>query len=84
MFLHDRPLVVKPASTPWPLLPKQTWRDSLPADMLLSAVSTLVVALPSSEILKPLMNYPVYIKKIRCLKHGNHFHNSHSVMKYHK
>jgi hypothetical protein len=44
---------------PWRLLPKRTWRDYLQIDMLLSAVSVLVVALPSSEIPKGLMNYPV-------------------------
>ena len=37
----------------------QTWRDSLPIDMLLSAVSVLVVAQPSSEVPEGLMNYPV-------------------------
>jgi hypothetical protein len=45
MFLHDCPLAVKPANTPWWLLPEQTWRDSLSSDMQLSAVSILVVAL---------------------------------------
>ena len=39
---------------------KKTWRDSLPIDMLLSAVSVLVVAQLSSEILEGLMNNPVY------------------------
>jgi hypothetical protein len=33
MFRHDCPLVVKPATTPWHLLPKQTWRDCLPIDI---------------------------------------------------
>jgi hypothetical protein len=60
IFHHDCPLAVKTASTPWCLLPKQTWRDSLPTHMLLSAVSILVVALPSLEILEGLMNYSVY------------------------
>ena len=41
---------------------KKTWRDSLPIDMLLSAVSVLVVAQSSSEILEGLMNNPVYEK----------------------
>jgi hypothetical protein len=59
MFCHDCTLAVKPASTPWRLLPKKTWRDSLPIDML-SAVSVLVVELPSSEVPEGLMNYPVY------------------------
>jgi hypothetical protein len=31
---------------------KKTWRDSLPTDMLLSAVSVLVVAQPSLEVLE--------------------------------
>ena len=38
---------------------KKTWRDSLPIDMLLSAVSVLVVAQSSSEIPKGLTNNPV-------------------------
>jgi hypothetical protein len=48
MFRHNCPLAVKLASTPRRLLPKKTWRDSLLIDMLLFAVSVLVVALPSS------------------------------------
>jgi hypothetical protein len=60
MFRHDCPLAVKPASTPVRLVHKKTWRDSLPIDMLLSAVSVLVVVQPSSEIPKGLMNYPVF------------------------
>ena len=35
---------------------KKTWRDSLPIDMLLSAVSVLVVAQSISEIPEGLMN----------------------------
>jgi len=38
----------------------KTWRGSLPIDMLLSAVSVLVVAQLSSEVPEGLMNYPVY------------------------
>ena len=38
---------------------KKNWRDSLPIDMLLSAVSVLVVGQPSSEIPERLMNHPV-------------------------
>jgi len=38
----------------------QVWRDSLPIDMLLSAVSVLVVAQSSSEIPERFMNNPVY------------------------
>jgi hypothetical protein len=59
VFHHDCPLVVEPASTPWHLLPKQIWRNSLPINMLLSAVSVLVVALPSLDIPEGFMNYPV-------------------------
>ena len=40
---------------------KKTWRDSLPNDMLLSAVSVLVVAQSSPEIPEGLMNNPVYL-----------------------
>ena len=59
IFLHDYPVVVEPGSTPRPLVQKKTWRDSLPIDMLLSAVSVLVVAQSSSEIPEGLMNNPV-------------------------
>jgi len=38
---------------------KKTLRDSLPIDMLLSAVSVLVVAQSSSEVPEGLMNNPV-------------------------
>ena len=61
MFRHDCPLAVKPASTPRHLVHKKTWRDSLPIDMLLSAVSVLVVARPSSEVPEGLMNYPLFV-----------------------
>ena len=55
------PPAVKPADRPWRLVQKQkTWRDSLPIDMLLSAVSVLVVGQPSSKIPEGLMNYPVF------------------------
>jgi len=59
IFRHDYPLAVEPASTPR-LLEKKTWRNSLSIDMLLSAVSVLVVAQSSSEIPEGLMNNPVY------------------------
>jgi hypothetical protein len=62
MFRHDCPLAVKPASTQWRLLPKQTWTDSLPIDMLLSVASVLVVAKPISEFSEGLMNYPVHVR----------------------
>ena len=58
IFRHDYPLAVEPGSTPRPLVQK-TWRDTLPIDMLISAVSVLVVAQSSSEILEGLMNNPV-------------------------
>ena len=60
IFLHDYSLAVEPVSTPRPLV-KKAWRDSLPIDMVLSAVSVLVVAHSSSEIPEGLMNNPVYI-----------------------
>ena len=49
----------EPGSTPRPLVQKKTWRDSLPIDMLFSAVSVLVVAQSSSEVPEVLMNNPV-------------------------
>ena len=61
IFRHDYPLAVEPASTPRPLVQKKTWRDSLSIDMLLSAVSILVVTQSSSEIPEGLMNNPVYM-----------------------
>jgi len=57
MFSHDCPLAVKPASTPRHLVHKNTWRDSLPIDMILSAVSVLAVVQQSSEVPEGLMNY---------------------------
>jgi hypothetical protein len=38
-FVTTAPLAVKPASTPRRLIQKNTWRDSVSIDMLLSAVS---------------------------------------------
>jgi len=61
IFCHDYPLAVEPACMPRPLVQKKTWRDSLPIDMILSAVSVLVVAQSSSEIPEGLMNNPVCI-----------------------
>ena len=58
-FRHDYPVAVEPGSTPRPLVQK-TWRDSLPIDKLLSAVSVLVVAQSSLEIPQGLMNNPVF------------------------
>ena len=60
IFLHDYPLAVEPGSTPRPLVQKKTWRDSPPIDMLLSAVSVLVVAESSSEIPEGLINNPAF------------------------
>jgi hypothetical protein len=59
MFCHDCPLAVKPASTPQLLVHKKTLRDSVPIDMLLSAVSVLAVAQPSSVVPEGLMNHAV-------------------------
>ena len=59
IFLHDYPLAVEPGSTPRPLVQKKTSRHFLPIDMLLYAVSGLVVAQSSSEIPEGLMNNPV-------------------------
>jgi hypothetical protein len=61
MLRHDCPLAVKPASTPTRLVHKKAWSDSLSIDMLLSAVSVLVVAQLSSELPEGLMNYPVNV-----------------------
>ena len=58
IFRHDYTLAVEPGSTPRPLVQKP-WRDSLPIDMLLSAVSVLVVAQSISEIPEGLMNNSV-------------------------
>jgi len=60
MFHHDCSLTVKPASMPWRLVQKKIWRDSLPVDMLLSAVSVLVVVQPNSEVPEGLMNYHIF------------------------
>jgi len=40
---------------------KKTLRDSLPIDILLSAVSVLVVAQSSSEVPEGIMNNPLYL-----------------------
>jgi hypothetical protein len=66
MFRHDCPpsgetckYATAPITPPPPQ--KKSWRDSLPIDMLLSAVSVLVVALPISEIPEGFMNHPVFV-----------------------
>ena len=61
IFFHDYPLAVEPGISPRPLEQKKSWRDSLPIDMLLSAVSVLVIAQSNSEIPEGLMNNPVYV-----------------------
>ena len=48
-----------------PSVQKKSWRDSLPIDILLSAVYVLVVAQPSSEVPEGLMNYPVCVNKLK-------------------
>jgi hypothetical protein len=63
MFHHNCIVAVKPASTPWCLLSKKIWKDSLPTDIL-SFVSVLIVVLLSSEIPETLMNYPVDVTHI--------------------
>jgi len=57
-FSSRLPLTVEPPSTPKPLVQKKILRDSLPIDMLLSAVSVLVIAQSSSEVPEGLMNNP--------------------------
>jgi hypothetical protein len=59
-FRHECPLAVKPATTPRRLVHKKAWREILPFDVLLYAVSVLVVAQPSSEFPQGLMNYRVF------------------------
>ena len=63
IFRHNYPLVVEPGRTPRPLVQKKLG-DSLPIDMLLSAVSVLVVAQSSSEIPEGLMNNPVLLSLV--------------------
>jgi hypothetical protein len=60
MFRHDCPLAVKPESKPRRLVQKN-WRNSLPIDMQLSALSDLVVAQPSSEFQGGLIDSPIYV-----------------------
>ena len=56
---------------PRPLVQKKPWRDSLSIDMLLSAVSVLVVAQSSSEIPEGLMNNPVCPRLVLDMDHRN-------------
>jgi hypothetical protein len=67
---------------PWHLLPKQTWKDSLPIDMFLSAVSVLVVALPSSEVPGWLMIYPVFGKHCRLCRGGKNHVQDHIILTF--
>jgi len=62
IFRHDYPLAGEPASTPRFLVQKRTLRDSPPIDVLLSALSFLVVAQSSSEVPEGLTNNPVLCK----------------------
>jgi hypothetical protein len=62
-FVTIAPLAVKPASTPRRLVQKKLGRDSLSIDMLLSAMSVLVVAQSRSESPEGLMNNPVLLQK---------------------
>jgi hypothetical protein len=64
MFHHDCPLVVKSASTPWHLVHKKTWRDSLPIDMLPSGTTIPATVPQRSEIPAGLMNYPAFLKML--------------------
>jgi len=59
MFRHDCPPSGETCKYARRLVHKKTWRDSLPIDILLSAVSVLVVAQQISEVSEGLMNYPV-------------------------
>ena len=58
MFHHGCPLAVKPAITPRRPVHKTICRNLVPIDMLLSAVSVLVVVQPISEFPEGLTNYP--------------------------
>jgi len=69
IFRHDYPLAVEPASMPR-LLVQKTLRDSLPSDMLLSALYVLVVAQSSSEVPEGLMNNPVYLQELSFARQG--------------
>ena len=58
IFLHEYLVAVEPGSTPRPLVQKKI-------DMLIFAVSVLVVAQSSSEIPEGLMNNPVYVHNLK-------------------
>ena len=63
IFLHDYPSGGTWKYAKAPSTKKKKNVDSLPIDMLLSAVSVLVVAQSSSEIPEGLMNNPVFYLK---------------------
>jgi hypothetical protein len=87
MFSHNCPLsgeTCKYATAP--NTQKETWRDSLPIAMLLSAVSVLVVVQPSSEVPEGLMDYPVFVCVCVCvcvyiyIYIHTHTHTQHTCM----
>jgi len=83
IFRHDYPLAVETASMPRPLVQK-TSRDSLPIDVLLSAVSFLVVAQSSSEVPEGLMNNPVYHINIKfCVTLGKNVNEMCTLLSEH-
>ena len=66
---------MEPGSTTGPLVQK-TWRDSLPIDMILSAVSVLVVAQSSSEIPEGLNEYPcMYVQSKLFERYSSDWYN---------
>jgi hypothetical protein len=65
MFRHDCPLAVKPASTPWRLVHKKAWRDSLPIDMLPLGVTIPATVPQRSGIPEGLKNFPIYMILLR-------------------
>ena len=66
---------MEPGSTPRSLVQKKTLRVSLPLDMLLSAVSVLVIAQSSSEIPEGLMNNPVFMQIVLRVSSDNFVHH---------
>jgi hypothetical protein len=82
MFRQDCPLTAKPATKPRRLVQKKTWRDSVPIDALLSAVSVLVVAQSSSEFPEGLVNYPVIFRKTSNLRNSFIFNDKKQTAKF--
>jgi hypothetical protein len=66
---------VKPASTPWCLLPKETWRDSLSTDMLLSAVLSWLLCCQVRKFCRDLWItlYSTGLNKIIMMANGKRF-----------